>query len=114
MIESVMSQVRFALVMLLIAASATESGAQTAVVGGQVYRDSAQHLLDGAEITIQPANRVTRSNYLGEFDATGFSRAARPSRPANSASSSDGRSVRRIGSSADGPGTEGPTGRTLR
>lgn len=62
-----MSQVRFGLVALLIAASATVSAAQTAIVGGTVYRDSAQHPLGGAEITIQPANRVTRSNYLGEF-----------------------------------------------
>ncbi len=58
-----------AVVGLLIAHAAL---AQTGGLVGSVARDSAGHMIGGAEIRIPQLNRVATSNYLGEFRVDGL------------------------------------------
>jgi hypothetical protein len=62
-----MSPRRFGSALLLLAALGRHAAAQSGVLGGMVFRDSAEHPLGGAEVTIPALNRGARTNYLGEF-----------------------------------------------
>ena len=51
----------------LLVAFAARGSAQMAVVSGTVFRDSANHPVGGATVSLPFLNRSTRTNYLGEF-----------------------------------------------
>jgi len=58
---------RSAAAMILIAAAAVQSAAQTGVISGTVYRDSAGHQLAAAEVLLPDLNRHVSANWAGEF-----------------------------------------------
>ena len=51
----------------VVLAFAARAHAQTAVVSGTVFRDSASNALGGAIVSLPALNRSARTNYLGEF-----------------------------------------------
>jgi len=51
----------------MVVALAGPARAQSAVVSGTVFRDSANHPVGGAIVSMPALNRSTRTNYLGEF-----------------------------------------------
>ena len=53
-------------------AAAASVGAQTGSFAGTVARDSAGHMIGGAEIRLPQINRAATTNYLGEFGIAGI------------------------------------------
>jgi hypothetical protein len=54
-------------VIVIVPALAVRSAAQSAVISGTVYRDSAGHQLAAAEILLPALNRRVSANWAGEF-----------------------------------------------
>ena len=53
--------------LIFFAAISPRANAQLAIVSGTVFRDSANHAVGGATVSIPQLNRSARTNYLGEF-----------------------------------------------
>jgi hypothetical protein len=60
---------------LIIAAlfAAASARAQTGIVAGTVFRDSAGHALNNVQVSLTPLGAQTKTNYAGEFRLRGLS-----------------------------------------
>jgi hypothetical protein len=67
-----LSRASLILSMIALAAAGGSAGAQTAVIGGTVLRDSTEKGLGEAEVSIAALGRTARTNYLGEFRIDGL------------------------------------------
>lgn len=61
------SYLKIAVLVLACALTGKRLGAQSAVIGGTVLRDSTEQPLGEAEVSIVSLNRTARTNYQGEF-----------------------------------------------